>query len=229
MNRRPMPPVPAAPPDYSELAAKLGLLAPIEPLDWPPATAFAMLFAQMYAAMQPVDAPQAAAVQAGLPPVLSAGWAYHVALAMAQAAQLLSLRCTFTESPRGVDHQAGAAVVETRASPARRLLAAEWSDQITDVFGRGKELERLSAHCHAATCADGLLVCACRPEVYAVFATNVADTWLQLTRSRPAPPRLFLHTLLAPLPQLAETPALLRPLAIHPARIQVWPDVLVGN
>jgi hypothetical protein len=234
MNRRPKPPLLAAPPDYSELAAKLGLLAPIEPLDWPPATAFAMVFAQMYAAMQPMAAPSPApapaqAAAAAYPPVLSPGWAYHVALAMAQAAQLLGLHCTFADSPRGHDHQAGAAVLETRSAPSRRLLAAEWSDQFNEVFGRGKELERLSAHCHASTCADGLLVCACRPEVYTVFATNVTETWLQLTRTRASAPRLYLQTVLAPLPLLAEAPALLRPLAIHPARIQLWPDVPIGG
>jgi hypothetical protein len=145
-------------------------------------------------------------------------WTYHTAMAIAQTCKMLNLTCKFeTLGKRD-------AVIETRDEKPEVILAAEWEWDYDDIFGRGKELEKLKASCKTSKTAEAFLLIYCPISKYLDHLHKIAEYWIGAMKKEKVPPSLFLHTIIfKERPGYREFDRLMT-VEINPTVINVWTE-----
>jgi len=154
-------------------------------MEMPIAMAFSVAFVRHFLADQPNY--RLAKGQYG---ASRSNWTYHTALAIAQAAKLMDLVCRFETSGKRD------AVIETRDDPPDVVVVAEWEWDGDDVFGAGKELEKLRQSCRGNRWAQAFLLTYCTESTYPDFLQRVAEYWIGVTPRRRSIPVLYLHAVI---------------------------------
>jgi hypothetical protein len=116
-------------------------------------------------------------------------WTYHTALSLAQTSKIMNLNCLF-EAQGKRD-----AIIETRDEKPEVILIAEWEWDYKDIFGTGKELEKLQESCKRFENAQAFLLTYCPAREYVSFFQRIAEYWIEKTKYWKTPPLLFLHTI----------------------------------
>jgi len=88
------------------------------------------------------------------------------------------------------------AIIETQDPVPVILLAAEWEWDYDDIFGPGKELDKLRITCQNNPSANAFLLIYCPRERYLDHLDKIAEFWIGETRTEEQPPSLFLHTVI---------------------------------
>lgn len=172
-------------PAYEAVSRSLAGLADVEVLPIPIAYAFSVAFIQLFLADQPNYE-----LARGVYGASRSNWTYHTALAIAQASKLMNLTCKFeTQGKRD-------ALIETRDERPEVVLVAEWEWEAEDVFGKGKELEKLRATCRGCDGASAFLLTYCTEARYPEYLRQVTDYWINTPRRQRNAPMLLLHTIL---------------------------------
>lgn len=114
-------------------------------------------------------------------------WTYHIAFAIAQTSRTMDLTCRFEARGRRD------AVIETKEDEPKAVLFAEWEWNYLDVFGKGKEIEKLRDSCWIEKQADALLVTYCPQTDLDDYWQKVAGEWLIPKRTKVTESALFLH------------------------------------
>lgn len=200
-------------PAYSAVKARLAGLAPAETLMVDPAMAFSIIFTQLFLADQPnykmTDGSSGAS---------RTNWTYHTALAIAESAKVMNFVCKFeTLGKRD-------AVIETKNDPPFVLLVAEWEWDTEDVFGKGKELEKLWKTCRECPDAVAMLLTYCTEPRYPDYLRKVANYWIG-TRKRHLSD-LYLHAIIYNEAGAFREFKRLRTALIGDEGVQLWGDLL---
>lgn len=205
-------------PQFEELAKRLGHLAKLEQQYIDLQSAFSVSFVSAFMAEQPLYA---------LGPdrygVSRSGWTYHTALAILQTCKMMDLVCKFeTLGKRD-------AVIETHADPPKVILVAEWEWEFEDIFGSGKELDKLQASCQKHSEMEAFLLTYCPTTLYPEFVQRVAEYWIESTGKQVNPPNLFLHTVLFDNKGGIRQFSRLRTAQLRVGQILFWNDQLFGE
>lgn len=202
-------------PAFDVLEERLDQGIEIIRLGFPEGAAFSVLFDRLFLADQPnYQMPD------GSYGASRSNWTYHTALAMAQAAKLMKWSCRFeTFGKRD-------AVLETLDEPPEVTFICEWEWDAADVFGNGKELEKLKHSCRTHKTADAFLLTYCTGEYYPEFLTKVIAYWAgDPSRGRRRhDPTLYLHTIVYCERGSWREFERLRTVMIRTAEVTLWPD-----
>jgi hypothetical protein len=117
-------------------------------------------------------------------------WIYHTAGAVSQTCKILKLICKYEALGKRV------AIIETMEEPPEIILAAEWEWDYDDIFGAGKEPEKLKITCHKNPAADAFLLIYCPAVKYLSHLERIAEYWISQTAADKQAPNLFLHTVI---------------------------------
>ena len=172
-------------PLYEEIAAKLGLITEVIPSIVDINFAFSLAFAQVFLG----DTPNYKLKNGSIGATRS-NWTYHTALAFAQTSKMFNLTCKF-ESNGKRD-----AVIETKEENPQVVLFAEWEWDYEDIFGTGKELEKLKTSCQDSISAEAFLLVYCSKQKYSDYLYRITEFWVNAFRESENPPALFLHTII---------------------------------
>ena len=96
---------------------------------------------------------------------------YHIATALKESAKIVGLGCRFEAMGRRD------AVVETTEGDPYPIAFLEWEWQFSDVFGAGKELEKLYQSVREYDLADAVLLTFCPQEEYLSFLLKIIQFW----------------------------------------------------
>lgn len=171
-------------PAFASVQSRLGNFVPVNPLNISIHFAFSVAFAQMFLS----DTPNYE-IKKGSFGATRSSWTYHTALAIAQTCKMLNLTCRF-EALGKRD-----AVIETKDDTPDVILIAEWEWDYEDVFGKGKELDKLKTSCKSSRTAEAFLLTYCPSTKYPDYLQRVAEYWISAVKSIKVPPALFLHTI----------------------------------
>lgn len=192
---------------------RLGTLAPVESTEIDLAFAFSVSFVQIFLR----DTPNYE-LSKGIYGATRSNWTYHTAMAIAQTCRMLDLTCKF-EALGKRD-----AVIETKDEIPEIVLVAEWEWDYKDVFGKGKELDKLQRSCKEWKSAHGFLLVYCPAEDYADYLQKIAEDWIRSVKSQKHPPTLFLHTVIFEDKVGVREFIRLRTVELNPKAINVWND-----
>ena len=119
-------------------------------------------------------------------------WTYHTAFTIKKTCEILSLNCKFETEGR-LD-----AVIEAFDQEGNSICVffAEWEWDYLDIFGKGKELEKLWEGTHKLQYANALMFTYCPIDKYFDFLKQVTEYWQQKIDKMQDYPRLFLVTVL---------------------------------
>jgi hypothetical protein len=145
-------------------------------------------------------------------------WTYHTALAMSQAAKLMTWTCKFETAGKRD------AILETTDEQPVVVLVAEWEWDTQDVFGKGKELDKLKATCRDHPAASAFLLTYCTGPNYPNFLERVAGEWSPTVPRRRKANQLYLHTIVYSEQGRVRQFERLRTALIEPGRIELWCD-----
>lgn len=146
-------------------------------------------------------------------------WTYHTAGAISQTCKILNLTCKF-EALGKRD-----AIIETRDEAPVILLAAEWEWDYDDIFGAGKELDKLKTTCQKNATANAFLLIYCPISKYLNHLEKIAEFWVGETAAEEQAPTLFLHTVIFEEKGNSREFQRLKTVMIHPTGIVVWSDL----
>ena len=169
-------------PEYGEIKIRFAHTPEVSFINVTPAFAFSVAFAQMFLSDTPYYKMKRETYGA-----TRTSWTYHTAFAMAQTAKMMNLVCKF-EALGKRD-----AVIETDDEDPEIVLVAEWEWDFNDIFGKGKELEKLKNTCKDHQTADALLLTYCPETIYLDFLQRIIEYWTKGTRTDKAPPTLYSH------------------------------------
>jgi hypothetical protein len=116
------------------------------------------------------------------------------------------------------------AIIETREEPVEIVLAAEWEWDYEDIFGKGKELDKLKATCKANPTANAFLLVYCSNSKYLDYLERIAEDWVRDPTMDDQAPTLFLHTVIFEDKGRVREFQLLKTVMIHISGIFVWSD-----
>lgn len=145
-------------------------------------------------------------------------WTYHTAIAISQTCKILDLTCKF-EALGKRD-----AIIETNEETPEIILAGEWEWDYEDIFGKGKELEKLKATCKQNPTANAFLLIYCPISKYLDHLERIAEFWIKETSKDEQAPTLFLHTIIFELKGSVREFKRLKTVMIHSSGIEVWAD-----
>jgi hypothetical protein len=131
---------------WKQIEDKLAGTAVVKPARHSLAQLFTLVFRKRFVARAP-----AGQLRNGEYVATRSNWSYHTAISVHSAAWTLNLSCRFEVMGR-LD-----AVIETPEEKPRVVLLAEWEWDHKDVFGKGKELDKLVKGL-SASCRPWLLV-----------------------------------------------------------------------
>lgn len=117
-------------------------------------------------------------------------WTYQTAFAIAQTAKVFGWSCRFECSGKRD------AVIETMDEDPVVLLYAEWEWDYLDIFGKGKELEKLKASCKASTDADAFLLVYCPEGEFPEYLERIVNFWQKEFPVGKPNPALFINTVI---------------------------------
>lgn len=137
--------------EFIEIQAKLSYLTKTSYFEFSPAETFSIIFRQAFWS----DPPNYRLTDGNYGATRSS-WTYHTAVAMSEASKVSYLDCKFEALGRRD------AVIETRDEENPEIiLVAEWEWDYNDIFGKGKELEKLKNTCKLHKSADAFLLTYC--------------------------------------------------------------------
>lgn len=146
--------------------------------------AFCLTFARIFASETPnYD------LGNGLIGATRSNWTYHTASAIGQTAKAFGYTCKFECSGKRD------AVIETRDEEPEVLLFAEWEWDYLDIFGKGKELEKLRNSCRGIGTADAFLLVYCPVDSLAEYSTQILTYWQKAFSRNNTPPVLYVNTI----------------------------------
>jgi hypothetical protein len=200
-------------PAYDAVSDHLSDLIEVRVLEIPLPVAFSVAFVQLFMGDQPNYA-----LRGGQYGASRSNWTYHTALAISQASKLMDLTCKFeTLGKRD-------AVIETKTEPPEVVLIAEWEWTSEDIFGSGKELEKLHISCRQNSGAAAFLLTYSTDSKYPDLLRRVTEYWIKAPRRKRKPPMLYMHTIIyrenGPLREFEQ----LRTADIDVECVQLWED-----
>ncbi len=198
---------------YDRIQSKLNHLAPVEQRDFDVTTIFSILFVEMFWNEKPNYE-----LKPGIFGATRSNWTYHTAGAIAQTCKIMDLTCKF-EALGKRD-----AVIETKGEAAGVILVAEWEWDYDDIFGAGKELEKLKASCKKYETANAFLLIYCPNSKYLSHLEKIAEEWIGDTTISELAPILFLHTIIFEQKGSIREFQRLKIVTIHSSGIDVWSD-----
>jgi len=198
---------------YDRIEARLKHLAKVEQMDFDITFIFSMLFAQLFWSETP-----SYELSSGVFGATRSNWTYHTAGAISQTCKILNLTCKF-EALGKRD-----AIIETNAQAPEIILAAEWEWDYDDIFGAGKELDKLKTTCRKNPSADAFLLIYCPITKYLNHLEKIAEYWIGDTATDEQAQTLFLHTVIFEEKGNSREFQRLKTVMIHPTEIDVWSD-----
>ncbi|MCD9188299.1 MAG: hypothetical protein LUM44_17920 [Pyrinomonadaceae bacterium] len=150
-------------------------------------------------------------------------WTYHTALALAQTSKMFNLHCKFES------HGKRDAVIETADEEPEVLLFAEWEWDYEDIFGNGKELEKLKNSCRETRTAEAFLLVYCPSHKFADYITRIAEFWIKGFRRTKNPPSLFVHTIIFEQQKYVREFERLKTVVVNPTEVWVLNDIYFPN
>lgn len=197
---------------YDRIEAKLKHLTEVRHLDFSITLTFSELFVELFWNETPNYE-----LSEGVLGATRSNWTYHTAIAIAQACKILDLNCRFEA------HGKRDAIIETK-NLAEVILAAEWEWDYKDIFGKGKELDKLKTTCKKNPTADAFLLVYCPNFEYLDYLEKIAEDWILDPTLDEQAPTLFLHTVI--FEQKGNNREFLRmkTVMIHNSGIDVWGD-----
>ncbi len=93
-----------------------------------------------------------------------------------------------------------------------------------DIFGAGKELDKLKASCKKYETANAFLLIYCPNSKYLSHLEKIAEEWLGDTTIAELAPTLFLHTIIFEEKGSIREFQRLKTVMIHSSGIDVWSD-----
>lgn len=198
-------------PEYEGIVSRLGEEVQVIPFDVSLGVAFSVVFVQIFLR----DTPNYELTGGSFGGSRS-NWTYHTAMAMSQTCKILNLTCKFETGGKRD------AIIETRNEVPETALVAEWEWDYEDVFGKGKELEKLKSSCKAFKSSDAFLLTYCPARKYLDYFQRIAEYWIKTMKSLKSPPSLFLHTVVFQDKSGCREFDRLRTVEISPLDIYVW-------
>lgn len=198
---------------YDRIQARLNHLAKVEPLNLDVTLIFSVLFAELFWVEKPNYE-----LKPGVFGATRSNWTYHTAGAIAQTCKIMDLTCKF-EALGKRD-----AVIETKGEASEVILIAEWEWDYDDIFGAGKEIEKLKASCKKHETAAAFLLIYCPNSKYLSHLERIADEWIGDTTMAELAPTLFLHTIIFEQKGSIREFKRLKTVMIHSSGIDVWSD-----
>lgn len=208
-------PIDYAFPDLQVLDDRLKVLAPVYIADFNIPLAFSVAFRSIFMAEQPNYE-----MKKGQYGATRSNWTYHTALAIAQASRMLNMVCRF-EAMGKRD-----AIIQSPDEPPVVVLAAEWEWDYEDVFGNGKEIDKLLLTCKENEACEGFLLVYCPDQSYVDYIERVSVAWLHGAQKLKDPPTLFLHTIVFTEKAGMREFDRLRTVQMNPTQITVWNDLV---
>lgn len=198
---------------YDKIEAKLKHLAAVEHLNFHSTFIFSVLFVEVFKN----DTPNYE-LSTGVFGATRSNWTYHTAAAISQTCRILNLTCKFeTLGKRD-------AIIETTDEVPEIILAAEWEWDYNDIFGKGKELDKLKTTCKKNPSANAFLLIYCPTAKYLDYLEKIAEYWIGETARDEQAPTLFLHTIIFEEKGSSREFQMLKMVMIHSTGIDVWRD-----
>lgn len=147
-------------------------------------------------------------------------WTYHTSHAMAKTATIFEFDCKFECNGKRD------AVIETRDEDPEILLFAEWEWDYHDVFGKGKELEKLRDSCRATDTADAFLLVYSPIADYPKYLFDIVTYWQKAFSRKKTPPALFINTIVFNPNSSWRDILSLNSLMVHDSNVQIMSDLL---
>jgi hypothetical protein len=198
---------------YDQIQARLNRLAKVEQLNFDVTLIFSVLFVEMFWNETPNYE-----LKSGVFGATRSNWTYHTAIAIAQTCKIMNLTCKF-EALGKRD-----AVIETKGEASEIILVAEWEWDYDDIFGAGKELDKLKASCKKHETANAFLLIYCPNSKYLSHLERIAEEWIGDTTMAELAPTLFLHTIIFEQRGSIREFKRLKTVMIHSSGIDVWSD-----
>lgn len=171
--------------EYKEIESKLSAIVDVIPFEVDIHLAFSLTFARIFVA----DTPNYQLADGTIGATRS-NWTYHTAFAIAQTSKMFNLICKF-ECYGKRD-----AIIETIDDNPEVLLIAEWEWDYEDIFGKGKELEKLRDSCKKHKTAVAFLLVYCSKQKYPDYLFRITNFWVNAFKRFKKPPVLYLHTII---------------------------------
>ncbi len=149
--------------------------------------------------------------------VSRSNWTYHTALCLLNASRLLNLDCIFETSGKRD------AVIRTREDKPQNLIYAEWEWDHNDIFGKGKELQKLAVNFKKDKDANAFLFTYVNKEEYTDYLYKVFEQWKSYHPRDQFAPLYFTVVLYSIATSLLQFERL-RTVVITPSRIELWED-----
>lgn len=143
-------------------------------------------------------------------------WTYHTAFATSQTSRTMDLTCKFESRGRRD------AVIETKEDDPSILLFAEWEWDYLDVFGKGKEIEKLKESCRSEKNTSAFLLTYCPEKEFENYWQKVAADWLTPKRTKVIEATLFLHIICFQENLKTRTFQELNTVVINSSKIELW-------
>jgi len=198
---------------YDRIEAKLKHLAEVRQMSFDITFIFSVLFVEVFWNDTP-----SYELSPGVFGATRSNWTYHTASAISQTCKILNLTCKF-EALGKRD-----AIIETRAQVPEMILAAEWEWDYDDIFGTGKELDKLKTTCQKNPTANAFLLIYCPITKYLNHLEKISEYWISETATDEQAPTLFLHTVIFEEKGSSREFQTLKTVIIHPTGIDVWND-----
>lgn len=191
--------------EFNLLEEKLKDLVEVIPYDIDIYFAFSLTFARIFLG----DTPNYK-LKNGTIGATRSSWTYHTAFAIAQTCKMFNLLCKFES------HGKRDAVIETNDDEPEILLFAEWEWDYEDIFGKGKELEKLKISCKETKTAEAFLLVYCPNHKYPDYLYRIAEYWINAFKKTKNAPSLFVHTIIFGETKTAREFEKLNTVVIHP-------------
>lgn len=117
------------------------------------------------------------------------------------------------------------AVIETKDDDPKILLFAEWEWDYLDVFGKGKEIEKLKDSCRSEKDADAFLLTYCPESSFENYWQKVATEWLTPKKTKVIESSLFLHIICFSENLKSRTFQTLNTIVINSSEIEIWTNL----
>ena len=117
-------------------------------------------------------------------------WTYHTSHALAQTAKIFGYDCKFECNGKRD------AVIEDPYDGSKVQFFAEWEWDYDDIFGKGKELEKLRDSCRTTKTADAFLLVYSPEATFTDYMFKIVRFWQRSFSRHTVPPALFLNTII---------------------------------
>lgn len=198
---------------YNRIESKIKHLTEVRQLNFDITFIFSILFVEIFWNNVPNYE-----LSPGVFGATRSNWTYHTAIAIAQTCNILNLTCKF-EALGKRD-----AIIETKESMPEIILVAEWEWDYDDIFGTGKELDKLKNTCIKNQTANAFLLVYCPISKYLDYLEKIAEFWINETATEEQSPTLFLHTVIFEEKGSSREFQRLKTVMIHQTGIDVWSD-----